>query len=59
VKQIALPLVERHFDRLFVQNQVIERAIPALRLHQVYPHSTLLFPTRHIAAAVAVADVVG
>ena len=59
IEQRPQPFVQRHFNRLFVQQQMIQRAIPALQLRQVDLHPPTLLPARHIAAAVAVADVIG
>ena len=58
IEQHPQPFVQRHFNRLFVQQQMIQRAIPALQLRQVDLHAATWLPARHIAAAVAVAAVI-
>src|ERR1700730_10697398 len=59
LEQVAKPMVERHFDGFFVQLQMIERAIPTLQLNQVDLYPTLILPTRQVAAAGAITDVIG
>src|SRR5207247_7186636 len=58
VDRVSRLVKQGDLDAALVEVQMIERAIPTLQLLQVDAHAPLLLPTRNVAAAVAVTNVI-